>query len=106
METRYCNRGYSIQCTSDQVITITDSIVQDDQSINDNEDGHTNINDKNISEDKICDELNSSPQLNGMKSNKIVNQGYKTLLPKGSSKSTNISVNYIGTTNTSTFLQG
>ena len=41
-----------------------------------------------------------------MESNKIVNQGYKILLPVGSSKSTSISMKHNRTTNISTFLQG
>ena len=45
------------------------AIVQGDHSSNHNEDSHTHINDKNNSEDESYDELNSSPQLNGMESN-------------------------------------
>ena len=81
-------------------------IVQDDHSNNYNKDGHTHINGKNNSEDESYDELNSSPQLNGMESNKIVDQGYQILLPAGSSKSTSISVKHDRTIDTSTFLQG
>ena len=58
----------------------------------------------NDSEDESHKELNSSPQLYGMEWNKIVDQGYKIMLPVGPSKSTSISVKHNGTTNTSTFL--
>ena len=80
-------------------------IVQDDQSNNHIYNGHTRINDKNISNDKSYNELNSLPQLNGMELNMIVDQGYKILLPMGSSKSTKLSVNHNGTTHISTFLK-
>ena len=81
------------------------SIVQDDHSSNHNEEGHIHINDVNISEDKSHDELDCPPQLNSMESNKIVNQGYKIILPVGPTKSTSMSVKHNGTTNTNTFLQ-
>ena len=81
-------------------------IVQDDQSNNHNEDGHIHINDKINFEDESYNELNSSPKLNGMDSNKIVNQGYQILLPVGSSKFTRKSMKHNGITNTSMFLQG
>ena len=68
------------------------AIVQDDHSNNHNEAGHTHINDTNNPEDESHDELNSSPQLYGRKPNKIVDQGYKILLPTGTNKSTSISV--------------
>ena len=81
-------------------------MIQDDYSNNHNENGHTHIIDNNDSEDESHNELNSSPQLNGMESNKIIDQRYRIILPMGSSKPTSISVKHYGTTNTSTFLQG
>ena len=64
------------------------------------------INDTHNPGDESHNKLDSSPQLYGMKPNKIVNQGYKILLLVGPSKSTRISVKHNGTTNTSTFLHG
>ena len=77
-----------------QVIYLNNNqaIVQDDHSNNHNEDGHTHINDMNNPGDENHSELNSSPQLYGMGPNKIVDQGYKILLPVGPNKSTSISV--------------
>ena len=82
------------------------SIAQDDHYNNHYEDGHIHINDMIISVDESYDELNNLQQPNGMESNKIVDQGYKILLPVGPSKSTSISVKHNGTKNTRTFLQG
>ena len=48
-------------------------IVQDNYSNNNKDDGHTPRNDKDNSKDESHDELDSSPQLIDMKSNKIVN---------------------------------
>ena len=81
------------------------STVQDNHSSKHNEECHTHINDTNDSEDKSQDESDRPPQLNSMDSNKIVDQGYKILLPMGPGKSTSISVKYNETTNTSTFPQ-
>ena len=82
------------------------SIVQDDHSNNNNDDGRIHSNDKDDSEDESYDELDSSKQLNGMESNRIVDQGNQNLLTVESSKSTSVSVKYTGTTSTGTFLQG
>ena len=81
------------------------SIVQDNHSNKHNEECHTHINDKDDSKDKSQDESNRPPQLNSIDSNKIVNQGYKIILPVGPAKYTSISVKYTETTNTSTFSQ-
>ena len=66
---------------------------------------HTHITDTNDSEGKSQDELDHPPQLNSINPNKIVDQGYKLLLPMGPGKSTSISVKYNETSNTSTFPQ-
>ena len=50
------------------------AIIQDDQSNNHNKNGHIHINHTNNPEDESHKELNSSPQLGGMKPNKIVDQ--------------------------------
>ena len=63
------------------------SIVQDDHSNNNDNDGRTHFNDKDNSEDESYDESDSSQQLNGMKPNKIVEQENQNLLTVGSSKS-------------------
>ena len=89
------------------ILSIIDqAIVQNDYSNNHNKDDHTHINNTNNPEDESHNELNSSSQIYGMEPNKIVDQGYKILLPAGPNKSTSISVNHNGTTNTNTFLHG
>ena len=50
------------------------SIVQDDYFNNNDDDGHIHSNHKDNSEDESYDELDGSQQLNGMESNKIVEQ--------------------------------
>ena len=71
-----------------QVIHLKDdySTVQDNHSSKYNKECHTHINDSNGSEDKSQDESDRPSQLNSMDSNKIVNQGYKILLPMGPGK--------------------
>ena len=78
------------------------SIVQDDNSKNNKDDGQTLCNDKNISEDESHGELDSSPQIIDIKSNKIVNQENQILLYVGSSNSTSVSTTEL----ISTSLQG
>ena len=78
-------------------------IVQVNHSSKHNVECHIHITDTNGSEDKSQDESNHTPQLNSMDSNKIINQGYKVILPVGPNKSTNISVKYTETTNTSKY---
>ena len=80
--------------------------VQDAHSNNNEEDDQPHFNDENNSEDENHDELDSSPQLNGMKPNKIIDQENQILLTVGSSNFTRISVNkHTGITSTSTSLQ-
>ena len=81
------------------------STVQDNHSSKHNEECYTHINDKNNSEDKSKDESDSPPQLNSIDSNKIIDQGYKILLPMGPGKSTSTSEKYNRTKNTSTYTQ-
>ena len=80
-------------------------IVQDNPSNINNDNGNTHFNDENNSEDKSYDELDSSQQLNGIESNKIVEQEDQTLLSVESRKSTSVSMKYTGIISTSTFLQ-
>ena len=56
------------------------SIVWDDHSNNNNNNSQTPSNDQDNSEDKSHGERDSSQQLKGMKSNKIVNQESQILL--------------------------
>ena len=81
------------------------SIVQDDHSNNNDDDGHIHSNNKDDSEDESYDELDGSQQLNNMESNKIVEQENHNLLTVESSNSTCVCVKQNGTTITSTFLQ-
>ena len=55
-------------------------IVQDDHSNNNDDDGRIHSNNKDDSEDESYDKLDGSQQLNGMESNKIVDQENQTLL--------------------------
>ena len=96
----YNNKIQAVHFNNDQ------AIVQDNHSNNHNKNGHTHINHTNNPEDEIHDELYSSPQLSGMKPNKIVDQEYKVLLPVRPSKSTSLSVKHNETTYTSTSLHG
>ena len=87
------------------------SIVQDDHYGNNNnnvDDCQTQCIDAgNNSEDKSYGELNSSRQVNGMESNKTVNQENQILITMGTSNFTNISANkHAGLTSTSAFIQG
>ena len=80
-----------------------DSIVQDDHSNNNKDDGRTQFKDNDSSVDKSHGELDSSKQLRDLKSNKIVNQENQILLSKESSNSTIASANtHTGLTSTST----
>ena len=82
-------------------------IAQDDYFDNNKDDSQTQCNDEDNSEDEDYNELYSSQQLNGMESNKIINQENQILLIVGSSNSTSIFVNkHNGITNTSTPIQG
>ena len=60
-------------------------IVPDNHSNIGNNKGCTHFNDENNSKDESYDELDSSQQLNGMESNKIVEQENQTLLTMESS---------------------
>ena len=81
-----------------------DSIVPDDNSNNNKDDSQTPRNHEENSEDESYGELDSSPQLIDMKSNKIVNEENQILLYMGSSNSTSVSATEL--TNTCTCLQG
>ena len=81
------------------------STIHDDQSDNNNDNGRTHFNDEDNSEDESYDELDNEQQLNGMKSNEIVDQENQNILIMGSYKSTSASVKHTGTTSTHTFLQ-
>ena len=82
------------------------SIIRDDHFNNNNDKGRTHFNNEDDSEDESYDELDSSQQLNGMESNKIVDQENQILLTVGSSNSTSVSLKHTGTSTLSTFLQG
>ena len=82
------------------------SLVRDNHSNNNNDDDRTHFNDENNSEDESYDELDSSQQLNGTESNKIIDQENQTLLIVESSESVSLYVKHTEITKTSTFLQG
>ena len=83
-----------------------DSIVQDDNSNNNKDDGQAQSKDKNSSVDKSQDKLNNSQQLYNKKSNKLVDQEIQTIISKESSNSTIVSVSTrTRLTSTSTPLQ-
>ena len=82
-------------------------IAQDDHFDNLKDDGQTQSNNMDKSEDKSYDELDYSQQLDCMELNIIFHQEDQILLTVGSSKSTSVSmIKPAGLTSTSRFLQG
>ena len=73
------------------------STVHDDQSNNNDDDDYTHLNDEDISKDESYDELNNLKQLDGIKSNEIVNQNNRNLSTARSCKSTSTSVKHAET---------
>ena len=59
------------------------STIHNDQSNNNNDDGRTHFNDEDNSENESYHELDNPQQLNGMKSNEIVDQENQNLLTVG-----------------------
>ena len=79
-------------------------VVQDNHLNNNKDDGQTPRKDKDNSKDDNHDELDSSPQLIDMKSNKIINQENQIPLHMESSNSTSGSTTEL--TSTNVHLQG
>ena len=70
-------------------------------SDNNNDDSLTSNNNMDISDDGICGELDSSQQLSGLKSKKIVDHEAHDIVNEESSNSTNVSMNGLTSTGTS-----